>query len=69
MSSFYLRDGEPESGDSAITEKYGYVLLVAQVRTVCETFGDDNIWLVEDHDDELHLVRQRDLTEVGYYGD
>lgn len=69
MSSFYLRDGEPESGDSAITERYGYVLLVSQVRTFCETFDDDNIWLVEDHDEELHLVRQRDLTEVGYYGD
>lgn len=69
MSSFYSKNGEPEPGDIATTEKYGNVQLVAQVQTVYETYDDDNIWVVEDHDEELHLVRQRDLTDIGYYGD
>jgi hypothetical protein len=69
MSSFYSRTGEPEVGDVATTEKYGYVMIVVQVKTVRETFDDDNIWVVEDCDEELHLIRQRNMTEVGYYGD
>ena len=69
MSSFYSKEGSPEPGDIATTARYGQVRLKGQVQLTYETYGNDNIWVVEDENEELHLIREGDLGDIGFYGD
>lgn len=69
MSRFFIHNNEPNVGDLATTAMHGEVRLINQLRLVQETSPKDNIWVVSDANDELHLVRQEDLTDVGYYVD
>ena len=69
MSRFFIHNNEPSVGDLATTSMYGEVKLINQLSLVQETSPEDNIWVVRDDNDELHLIRQEDLTDVGYYVD
>lgn len=69
MSRFFIHNNEPNVGDLATTSMYGEVRLINQLSLVQETSPEDNIWVVRDDNDELHLIRQEDLTDVGYYVD
>ena len=69
MSRFFIHNNEPNVGDLATTPMYGEVKLINQLSLVQETSPEDNIWVVRDDNDELHLIRQEDLTDVGYYVD
>ena len=69
MSRFFIHNNEPNVGDFATTSMYGEVKLINQLSLVQETSPEDNIWVVRDDNDELHLIRQGDLTDVGYYVD
>ena len=69
MSRFFIHNNEPNVGDLATTPTHGEVRLINQLRLVHETSPEDNIWVVSDANDELHLIRQEDLTDVGYYVD
>lgn len=68
MSSFCLRQEEPQIGDTATHTLYGIVNLVGKLKVEdnYETF-----WLVEliYGSNELKIVRENDLEDVGYYGD
>ena len=67
MSSFVNRTDEPQPGDCATSDKFGSVVLIGEVQFAITSL--DPIWVVEDENDELHMVRLSDLYDVGYYGD
>ncbi len=68
MSSFYSRQEEPCNGDIATHTLYGSVILVGKLKVEdnYETF-----WIVEliYGNNELKIVRENDLEDIGYYGD
>ena len=69
MSSFYLREKEPQNGDVAFHTIYGYVCLIGKIE-VKDNYGE-TFWLTE----VLHgnggyeIIKESDLENVGYYGD
>lgn len=67
MSSFYLRQSEPQNGDQADHAIYGHVHLVGELE-VNDNYGD-TFWLVETEENELKIANQNDLENIGYYGD
>lgn len=67
MSSFISRNSEPQPGDCATSDKFDSVMLIGEVQFTITSL--DPIWVVEDEDDELHMVKLRDLFDIGYYGD
>lgn len=69
MSRFFIHNNEPNVGDLATTSMYGEVRLINQLMLVREISPENNIWVVSDDNDELHLIRQEDLIDVGYYVD
>lgn len=69
MSSFYLRQEEPHIGDTATHTLYGTVDLVGKLKV--EDNCGDTFWIVEPiyGNNELKIVRENDLENIGYYGD
>lgn len=67
MSSFYRRVGEPENGDRATTERYGNVTLIGRLSLTYVI--DETFWVVELNDDELKIIRESELKNIGYYGE
>ena len=68
MSSFYLRQEEPHIGDTATHTLYGTVYLVGKLKV---EDSHETFWLVEllYENNELKIVRENDLEDIGYYGD
>ena len=54
---------EPKEGCGATHSKYGEVYLVGEI----EHSGYVNVWRVEDSEDELRLVYERDLSDFFFW--
>lgn len=67
MSSFYLRKGDPRNEDIATHDKYGIIRLIGKIE-VSDNWGD-TFWIAVTDENELKIVNQSDITNVGYYGD
>lgn len=66
MSSFYLRD-TPQNGDRADHDIYGHIHLVGKIE-ISDNYSD-TFWLVETEENELKIVKESDLKNIGFYGD
>ena len=67
MSSFYKRQGVYRNEDIAYHPNYGTVRLIGKIE-VADNWGD-TFWLAVTDEEELKIVNEHLLTDVGYYGD
>lgn len=69
MSSFEPRKGSPVIGDIGFCEELNdTVELVDRIKT---EFGyyDNIFWIAKDSSDRLVIVNERNLTDIGFYGE
>lgn len=67
MSSFIKRPGTPHPEDCAFDNNTQQtVSLKSKIQCNC---GNDIYWIAEDENNNLIIVCENNLTNIGYYGD